>query len=63
MDAIQAGVSVMLFSDNVPVEQEITLKDEAARHDVLVMGPTVELPWWVGSALGSPTRSVPARSA
>ena len=39
MDAIQAGVSVMLFSDNVPVEQEITLKDEAARHDVLVMGP------------------------
>jgi FdrA protein len=39
MDAIQAGVSVMLFSDNVPVEQEILLKDEAARHDVLVMGP------------------------
>ncbi len=29
----------MLFSDNVPVEQEIVLKDEAARHDVLVMGP------------------------
>jgi FdrA protein len=39
MDAVQAGVSVMLFSDNVPVEQEIALKDEAARHDVLVMGP------------------------
>jgi FdrA protein len=39
MDAIQAGVSVMLFSDNVPVEQEIALKDEAAGHDVLVMGP------------------------
>ncbi|MGD0440372.1 MAG: FdrA family protein [Acidimicrobiales bacterium] len=39
MDAIRAGVSVMLFSDNVPVEQEIVLKDEAARHDVLVMGP------------------------
>ena len=39
MDAIQAGVSVMLFSDNVPVEQEIVLKDEAAKHDVLVMGP------------------------
>ena len=39
MDAIQAGVSVMLFSDNVPVEQEIVLKDAAARHDVLVMGP------------------------
>jgi len=39
MDAIQAGVSVMLFSDNVPVEQEIVLKDAAAHHDVLVMGP------------------------
>ncbi len=39
MDAVQAGVSVMLFSDNVPVEQEIVLKDAAARHDVLVMGP------------------------
>ena len=39
MDAIQAGVSVMLFSDNISVDQEIALKDEAARHDVLVMGP------------------------
>ena len=39
MDAVQAGVSVMLFSDNVSLEQEIALKDEAARHDVLVMGP------------------------
>ena len=39
MDAVRAGVSVMLFSDNVSVEQEIVLKDEAARHDVLVMGP------------------------
>ncbi|MGD0983440.1 MAG: FdrA family protein [Acidimicrobiales bacterium] len=39
MDAIQAGVSVMLFSDNVPIEQEIVLKDEAACHEVLVMGP------------------------
>jgi FdrA protein len=39
MDAVQAGVSVMLFSDNVSVEHEIVLKDEAASHDVLVMGP------------------------
>ena len=39
MDAVRSGVSVMLFSDNVPVSQEILLKDEAARHDVLVMGP------------------------
>jgi FdrA protein len=39
MDAIASGVSVMLFSDNVPVDQEILLKDEAARRGVLVMGP------------------------
>ncbi len=39
MDALQAGVSVMLFSDNVSVEQEVLLKDEAARRDLLVMGP------------------------
>jgi FdrA protein len=39
MDAVRAGVSVMLFSDNVTVPQEIALKDEAERRDVLVMGP------------------------
>ncbi len=38
-DAIRAGASVMLFSDNVSVAEEIALKDEAARHGVLVMGP------------------------
>ena len=39
MDALQAGLSVMVFSDDVPVEQEVRLKDEAARRDLLVMGP------------------------
>jgi FdrA protein len=39
MDALEAGLSVLLFSDNVPVEQEIRLKEEAARRDLLVMGP------------------------
>jgi succinyl-CoA synthetase alpha subunit len=39
MDAVQAGVSVMLFSDNVSVDQEVALKDAAARSGVLVMGP------------------------
>ena len=37
--ALQAGLSVLVFSDNVPVEQEIALKDEAARLGLLVMGP------------------------
>lgn len=39
MDAVEAGVSVMLFSDNVSVTQEIALKHAAAARDVLVMGP------------------------
>lgn len=39
MDAVRHDASVMLFSDNVPVEQEIALKDEANRRGVLVMGP------------------------
>jgi FdrA protein len=38
-DAVVNGRSVVVFSDNVPVEQEIALKDEAARRGVLVMGP------------------------
>ena len=39
LDAINAGVSVMIFSDNVPVEDEVRLKDLAADRGVLVMGP------------------------
>lgn len=39
MDAIEAGRHVMIFSDNVPVEHEIALKDAAADAGVLVMGP------------------------
>ncbi|AWS48888.1 FdrA family protein [Streptosporangium sp. 'caverna'] len=39
MDAVEAGLSVMIFSDNVPVEQEVLLKKRAGELDVLVMGP------------------------
>jgi FdrA protein len=39
MDALQAGCDVLLFSDNVSLEQEITLKDVAAERGLLVMGP------------------------
>ena len=39
MDALEAGCDVMIFSDNVPVEEEIMLKDFAARRDLIVMGP------------------------
>lgn len=37
--ALQAGLHVMLFSDNVSVEDEISLKDEAIRRNLLLMGP------------------------
>jgi FdrA protein len=39
MDALDAGASVMVFSDNVPVAQEVLLKQTASRRDLLVMGP------------------------
>ncbi|RAY13238.1 FdrA family protein [Actinomadura craniellae] len=39
MDALSAGLNVMVFSDNVPVAQEIRLKEEAARRGLIVMGP------------------------
>lgn len=39
MDAVQSGCDVLLFSDNVPLAQEIALKDAAAEQGVLVMGP------------------------
>ncbi len=39
VDALEAGCDVMIFSDNVPVEQEIMLKDLAAQRDLIVMGP------------------------
>ena len=39
MDAVEAGRDVMIFSDNVPVAQELALKQAAAQRRVLVMGP------------------------
>ena len=39
MDAVNAGADVMIFSDNVPVAQEVALKEAAERTGALVMGP------------------------
>lgn len=39
MDAVDAGADVMIFSDNVPVDQEVALKRAAAERGLLVMGP------------------------
>ena len=51
-DAIDSGASVMLFSDNVPVEQEVALKDAGAAAGVLVMGPDCGTAVVGGIALG-----------
>jgi FdrA protein len=39
MDALDAGRDVMVFSDNVPLEQEVALKRVATERGLLVMGP------------------------
>jgi FdrA protein len=39
MDALEAGSDVMIFSDNVPLEQEVALKRYASDRGLLVMGP------------------------
>ncbi len=38
-DAMRRGKHVFLFSDNVPVEEEISLKQMASEKGLLVMGP------------------------
>lgn len=39
MDALDAGCDVMVFSDHVPLEQEVALKQIAHDRGLLVMGP------------------------
>ncbi|HAH05211.1 MAG TPA: FdrA family protein [Elusimicrobia bacterium] len=39
MKALKAGLHVMLFSDNVPLEKEVELKEFARGKGLLVMGP------------------------
>jgi FdrA protein len=52
MSALQAGLSVMVFSDNVSVAQEVRLKDEAAQRGLLVMGPDCGTAVVGGAGLG-----------
>ncbi|MGH8777294.1 MAG: FdrA family protein [Jiangellaceae bacterium] len=51
-DALYAGLDVMLFSDNVPLEQEIALKETATRLGLLVMGPDCGTAVVAGVGLG-----------
>jgi FdrA protein len=51
-EALDAGLDVMLFSDNVPVGQEIALKRAAAERGRLVMGPDCGTAVIAGVGLG-----------
>jgi FdrA protein len=37
--ALERGLNVMIFSDNVPLQEEVALKDLAVRKGLLLMGP------------------------
>jgi FdrA protein len=52
MDALEAGASVMVFSDNVPVAQEVALKRAAVDRGLLVMGPDCGTAVVAGVGLG-----------
>ena len=50
--ALQQGLHVLLFSDNVPLEDEIALKRYAVEHGLLLMGPGAGTSIINGAALG-----------
>ena len=50
--ALSAGMHVLLFSDNVPLDQEIELKERAEQCGLLVMGPGAGTAMLGGTGLG-----------
>lgn len=52
MKAIKHGLHVFLFSDNVPLQDEIELKTEAVRRGVLCMGPDCGTAYLNGVGIG-----------
>jgi succinyl-CoA synthetase alpha subunit len=52
MTVLESGRHVMIFSDNVPLEEEIELKKRARELDLLVMGPDCGTAIVNGTALG-----------
>lgn len=51
-EALEAGLHVMLFSDNVPLEHEVELKAASSRRGLLMMGPDCGTAIVGGVALG-----------
>jgi len=50
--AVDVGLHVFIFSDNVPLEDEVELKQRAARAGVLAMGPDCGTALINGKAIG-----------
>ena len=50
--ALSAGMHVLLFSDNVPLDQEVELKERAVAEGLLVMGPGAGTAMLGGTGLG-----------
>lgn len=52
LKALNQGLHVLLFSDNVTIEEEIELKEKAIQKDLLMMGPDCGTVLLNGVALG-----------
>ena len=50
--ALRRGLNVMIFSDNVPIADEVALKREARERGLLVMGPDCGTAMIAGAPLG-----------
>ena len=55
-EALDAGLHVLLFSDNVPIEHEIELKARSRERGLLLMGPDCGTAIIGGAALGFANR-------
>lgn len=58
-EALDLGRNVFLFSDHVPVEDEVAVKSEAAAKGLLVMGPDCGTARVAGAGLGFANRVRP----
>lgn len=59
--ALSAGLHVLLFSDNVPLEKEVALKDYALSRGRLMMGPGAGTAMLGGVGLGFANAVMPGR--
>jgi FdrA protein len=59
--ALSSGLHVLLFSDNVPLDKEIALKDHALSRGRLVMGPGAGTAMLGGTGLGFANAVSPGR--